>query len=272
MNLKGKVGIITGSARGIGATTAKKLASLGAHVVLADLNEAGCRTVADHISATGGIAHVFPLDLNDDNQLQALTDFTFEKFSKIDFLINSARPRFDFSNYYNIANEWDAAINVLLKAPAFLSRHIIPKMIENGGGSIINISSTNAFFVSQQSAAYHVAKAGLLQLTKYLAHEFGKNNIRVNAVCPSLVDIPHEERVLSTNPDFALAIDFTVPLKRAARDTEIADLISFLVSPSASYINGEAITIDGGAGLSDHFNLARTVIAACRNRVDVQEE
>lgn len=272
MNLKGSVGIITGAARGIGATTAKKLAALGAHVVLADLNERGCNAVAEHISAIGGISYVFPVDLNDDHQLQTLANFTFEKFSKIDFLINSARPRFDFTNYYNITNEWDSAINILLKAPAFLSRYVIPKMIESGGGSIINISSTNAFFVSQQSAAYHIAKAGLLQLTKYLAHEFGKNNIRVNAVCPSLVDIPHEERVLSNNPDFALAIDFAVPLKRAARDTEIADLISFLVSPSASYINGEAITIDGGAGLSEHFNLARTVISACRNKAGILEE
>lgn len=116
---------------------------------------------------------------------------------------------------------------------------------------------------------YHIAKAGLLQLTKYLAHEFGKHNIQTNAVCPSLVDILHEKRVLSTNPDFALAIDFAVPLKRAARDTEIADLISFLVSPPATYINGEVITIDGGAGLSDHFNLARTVISACHNKENV---
>src|SRR3990167_6594475 len=265
LDLKGKVGIITGSARGIGATTAKKLATLGAHIILADLNESGCREVADQIAVIGGIAHVFSLDLNDDSQLQALTDFTVEKFSKIDFLINNARPRFDFTNYYDIAKEWDLAINVLLKAPAFLSRHVIPKMIENGGGCIINISSTNAFFISQQPASYHIAKSGLLQLTKYLAHEFGKKNIRVNAVCPGLVDIPNEERVLSSNPDFALAIDLAVPLQRAARDTEIADLISFLISPLASYLNGEVITIDGGVGLSDHFNLARTVISACHH-------
>lgn len=266
MFLQGKVGIITGSARGIGATTAKKLALYGAHIILADINENGCRAVADQIAVAGGVSHVFPLDLNDDNQLQALTDFAFEKFSKIDFLINNARPRFDFTNYYDIAKEWDLAINVLLKAPAFLSRYVIPKMIDNGGGSIVNISSMNAFFISQQPASYHIAKSGLLQLTKYLAHEFGKKNIRVNAVCPGLVDIPDEKRILSTNPDFALAIDLAVPLQRAACDTEIAELIAFLISPSASYLNGEIITIDGGAGLSDHFNLARNVISACDNR------
>lgn len=264
MNLDGKVGIVTGSARGIGATTAKKLALYGAQVVLADLNEDGAHVVASDIIKSGGIAYVFPLDLNECHQLNALTDFTFKKFSKIDFLVNNARPRFNFTNYFNIENEWDAAMNVLLKAPAFLSRYIIPKMIDSGGGSVINISSSNAFFISHQSVAYHVAKAGLLQLTKYLAHEFGKNNIRVNAVCPGLVDIPHENRVLATNPEFASAIDFSVPLKRAARDTEIADLISFLISPQASYINGEVITIDGGARLSDHFELARSVISACQ--------
>src|SRR3990167_10896373 len=205
LGLEGKVGIITGSARGIGATTAKKLAALGAHIVLADINESGCRAVAEQIALAGGASHVFALDLNDDSQLQALTDFTFEKFSKIDFLINNARPRLNFTNYYDVAKEWDVAMNILLKVPAFLSRYVIPKMIENGGGSIVNISSINAFFISQQPASYHIAKSGLLQLTKYLAYEFGNKNIRVNAVCPGLVDIPNEERVLSSNPDFALA-------------------------------------------------------------------
>lgn len=270
LNLNGKVGIITGSARGIGATTAKRLASLGAHVVLADINENYNLAVAEQISNSGGAAHVFTLDLNDDDQLQALSNFTSEKFTKIDFLINNARPRFNLTDYFDVAKEWDIAMNILLKAPAFLSRHVIPKMIKNGGGCIINISSTNAFFISQQPASYHIAKAGLLQLTKYLAHEFGKKNIRVNAVCPGLVDIPNEERILSTNPDFALAIDLAVPLQRAARDTEIADLISFLISPLASYLNGEVITIDGGVGLSDHFNLARTVIAACHQSMKAQ--
>lgn len=268
--LKRKVGIVTGSAQGIGATTARKLATLGACVVLADINEERCRVVANEIRELGGTAEIFPVDLNSDIRLQALTDFTLEKFSKIDFLVNSARPRFKFESYDDVDKEWDMAMNILLKAPALLSKFVIPKMIENGGGSIVNISSINAFLISQQPASYHIAKAGLLQLTKYLAHQFGKKNIRVNAICPGLVDIPHEERVLSSNPDFALAIDLAVPLQRAALDTEIADLISFLISPTASYLNGETITIDGGMGLSEHFNLARTAIALGRKDVSTR--
>src|SRR3989338_5305229 len=121
-SLSNKIGIITGSAQGIGATMARKLASLGASIVLADINESGCRTVVDQIEEAGGVAEVFPVDLGNDQQLQALADFTFKKFSKIDFLINSARPRFKFESYDDVDKEWDMAMNILLRAPAFLSK------------------------------------------------------------------------------------------------------------------------------------------------------
>ena len=123
------------------------------------------------------------------------------------------------------------------------------------GGSIVNIGSTNAFFVSHQPLAYHVAKAGLIQLTRYLACEFGSDGIRVNCICPGLVDIYDNNKPLTSDPANKAITELSVPLRRAAFAEEIAEAVLFLCS--SAYITGQVLTLDGGISLNDHFHLVR---------------
>jgi NAD(P)-dependent dehydrogenase (short-subunit alcohol dehydrogenase family) len=139
-------------------------------------------------------------------------------------------------------------------------------MVESGGGSVLNMGSTNAFFISHQPVAYHVAKAGLLHLTRYLAHEFAPHGIRVNCICPGLVDLYDDNRPLTGNPLNREVTELAVPLRRASTGADIAEAALFLCADSAACITGEVLTIDGGLGLADHFHLARKMLRSAEGR------
>lgn len=253
-----KVALVTGSAAGIGKKIALALSRKGIKVVVNDKQSDKAEKLANELVSIGGEAVFLKADLNLEEDIKKLINDIKKKYNRLDIIVNNAKPRLKNVDYTESLDEWDIAMNIILKAPALIAKYAIGIFKENNGGSIINIGSTNETFISHQPASYHVAKAGLVQLTRYLAREFGKFNVRVNTVSPSLVDI--DDRVkLSSNPLNKSIIELTVPLKRAASPEDIAETVLFLSSDAASYITGQVITLDGGITLNDHFHVARLV-------------
>lgn len=256
--LQGKVALITGAAYGIGRIIAKVFAEAGASVVIADIQETRGEMVARTIRDAGLRAVFVKADLRRESDIKAMIDFAVDSFNRLDIVINNARPRLRHLPFAESLEEWDLAMDVLLKAPAIAAKYILPELLESGGGSIVNIASTNAFSISHQPVTYHVAKAGIVQLTRYMAYEFGPKGIRVNAICPALVDLYDEDRQpLTSDPVNKVMTELVVPLKRASSAEEIAGAALFLCTDVAAYITGQVLIIDGGVTLGDHFRVAR---------------
>ncbi|TAJ96527.1 SDR family oxidoreductase, partial [bacterium] len=141
-------------------------------------------------------------------------------------------------------------------AHVLAAKHAVPYMSKAGGGSIVNISSVVAFAISHEPCAYHVAKAGVVHLTRYLAYEFGHRGIRVNCVCPGLVDREEAMR-LTDDPGNRAVVELIVPLKKAARSKDIAHAVLFLCTDEASYVTGQSLVVDGGLSLGEPFGVGR---------------
>jgi len=255
-SLKNKVVLVTGSAQGIGRTMVKKMAKAELKVVVSDIKESLGEAVAEEIKSEGYKALFVKTDLCNEYSIKKLIEITIEYFGYLDIIVNNARPKLNLLPFEESFSEWDLALDVLLKAPALIAKYAVPHL-KKSGGSIINIGSTNAFFVSHQPLAYHVAKSGLLQLTRYLACTFGNQGIRVNTVCPGLVDLYDNNMPLTSNPENKKIVELSVPLQRAALADEIVDAVLFLSSNSAAYITGQTLILDGGITLNDHFHIMK---------------
>lgn len=256
-NLSGKVALVTGAARGIGRVIAKELAKAELRVIVTDIEAEAGKLVVEDILAVGHEAFFIKGDLRSEDAIKALLETSVEHFGQLDIVVSNARPKLRLLPFEESFSEWDLAMDVLLKAPALIAKYAVSHFRKAGGGNIINIGSTNAFLVSHQPVAYHVAKAGLVQLTRYLASEFGHQGIRVNTICPGLVDIYDDNKPLTDNPVNKAIVEIAVPLKRAALAEEIAEAVLFLCSNSATYITGQTLILDGGITLNDHFHVAK---------------
>lgn len=253
-----RVVIITGAAHGIGKIMAFAFAKSGAQVVIADIRVKEAEKVAAQIRDANGRASFVRTDLRKEADIKKLIATAKSRFKRIDILINNARPQLKHLPFVQSFKEWDLGMDVFLKASALTARYAIPEMMKNGGGNIVNMTSINATLICHQPAVYHVAKAGIIQLTRFLAYEYGHQGIRVNAVSPGLVDLKDDDRpALTSNHINKKVTEQVVPLKRAASGEDIAHSVLFLCSDAASYINGEVLTIDGGMTLGDQFGLMR---------------
>lgn len=255
LRLKGKVALITGAAQGVGQVIAKEFAREGATVVISDVQEITGYEVARVLRRQGLDVDFVKADLREEKDLKRMVAFTKKQGKKIDIIVNNARPKLPLGTFEQTLADWDLAMQVILKAPALIMKYALPHLIKSRG-TVINIVSSNAFTISHQPASYHVAKAGLVQLTRYLAHEFGPSGIRVNAVCPALIDV-HDRPSLTSNEENKKIVEISVPLKRAANPEDIAAAAIFLCSESSAYITGQILTVDGGVSLSDQFHVAR---------------
>lgn len=251
--------MITGAAQGIGKVLAMKFGLAGAKVVLVDIKKQLGLEVLNYFRNLGIDAHFIHVDLQEENQIEKMILEAVKIYGGLDVLINNARVPLSKKRFPMSLEDWDKALDVMLKAPAVATGFALPYLEKSHNGCVINISSTNSFLISEQPLTYHLAKASILQLTRHLAVELASKKIRVNAICPGLVDIEDRRPMLSQEPVNQFLIEHVVPLQRTAAPDEIGELALFLASNRASYITGQSYVIDGGMSLCDQFAVAKKV-------------
>lgn len=248
--LKNKVCIVTGAASGIGLAIAESFAQDGAKVVLADINEEKLKAEAERI---GG--EYFKTDLSKRADCKGLVDFTLDKFSKVDILVNVAgiqtvSPIDEFPE-----DKWDFMISLMLTAPFLLTKYAWPSMKEQKWGRVINLNSIHGLVASEFKSAYVSAKHGLSGLTKTAALEGGPHGITVNSICPAYVRTPLvDNQIEAQAKTHGISKEQVVEdimlknavVKKLIEPSVIADTVKFLCSDAGAHITGSLMTIDGG--------------------------
>jgi len=247
--LEGKVALITGGAGAIGAATARCFLGEGASVVLADHDASGLEAVAATLGANGSTVGAHALDVTDSAAVGSLVDAVVARFGRVDILFCCAGVLRTGSVTETSLEDWDRTIAVNLTGPFLVSRHVVPVMLRNGGGSIIHMSSTAGVVAEPGIAAYCASKGGVVMLARQMAVDYARGGIRVNVVCPGWIDTPfNDPAIVQAGGAAALApfIDAMVPLGRQGRPEEVADVVSFLASDAARYMTGSVVVVDGG--------------------------
>ena len=249
MKLTEKVAIITGACSGIGRATALLFAREGAKIVVADLVAAtGEETVAE-IKANGGEAILVQVDVSKAEQVERMVQKAVEIFGRLDILFNNAGLTLPAMVTETTEEVWQKSIEVNLKGVMLGCKYAIPEMQKTGGGSIINTASMLGLVASPRQAPYCAAKGGVVLLTKQVAIDYARDNIRVNCICPSEVDTPMHRQFIATSPDPEATkrrLLERIPLNRVAQPEEIATAALFLASDDSSYVTGIALPVDGG--------------------------
>ncbi len=248
-SLEGKVAMITGAASGIGLATAKRLAEMGASIALVDINEPKGKEAVEEIESLGRKAKFFRCDVTSDSDCKKTTEDVYQEFSKIDILFNNAGV-IRRKNIVELSEEeWDLVLNVNLKAIYLLSRHVIPRMIDDGGGSIINTGSGWGLKGGPNAVAYCAAKGGTINLTRAMAIDHGKQGIRVNCVCPGDTDtgLLHDEAAqLSLDDAEFMKAAADRPLNRVGLPEDIASAVLYFASDMSGWVTGSVLVVDGG--------------------------
>ncbi len=239
--LQDKVCIITGSASGMGEAEAKAFAQNGAKLIIADQNLEQANKVAQEICATGQEAFAFQVDVTKPKQLEDLVNYSIEKFGKIDVIVNNAGIFDKYVNSLDTSEElWDLIFDINVKSIFRLCNLVLPHMITQGSGVIINIGSIAGLVAKMGGASYTASKHAVLGYTKHLAAEYGKFGIKINAICPGTIRTPMTAKMLETRPTDK------IPLDRFGEVSEVAELAVFLASNEAKFMSGACIAIDGG--------------------------
>jgi len=245
MRLKGKVAIITGGGSGIGRAAAELFAREGAKVVVADYKAVAGKEAVQAIKDAGGDAIFFEVDVSDSAQVQRLVQAALDTYGGIDVLFNNAGVLI-FGTVLDTDEEaWNRLMAINLTGVYLCSKAVIPHMIQRGGGSIINTSSsTGAHDVNTNIAAYVTSKGGVTLLTKAMAVDHAEDKVRVNAIAPGPTDTPMLRDNLS--PEQLEAFAATFPMKRLGRPEELAYAALFLASDESSFVTGAVLAVDGG--------------------------
>jgi NAD(P)-dependent dehydrogenase (short-subunit alcohol dehydrogenase family) len=241
-----QVALVTGGSGGIGSATLRRFVREGAAVVCADINEEGGQKIVEELRSAGGRATFSQCDVTKLEEVTASVDSAVEEFGRIDILFNNAATSTGGYVADLDPDGWDHSLRVMLTAAMYGMKAAIPYMVEQGGGSIISTSSIYGHVSSAGNAPYATAKAGLINLTRTAAIEYGRKGIRVNAVCPGAVDTPMLDAVVGLGLKSREAIAEMHALGRTIRPDEIANLVFFLASDESSGITGQSIIIDGG--------------------------
>jgi len=248
--LLGKVAIVTGSGHGLGAETARVLASQGAKVAVADIELDAARGVAAEIEAQGGQALAVGVDLTSESEIQAMVAKVVARFGRIDVLHNNAAAlnvaqRQADRDVCNVALEaWDRALDVNTRGAMLCCKHIVPVMLGQGGGSIIHSTSGFGLLGDVTLTAYAASKAALMALSRSVAAQYGKQGIRSNAIMIGFVVNDHAQKSVPDEIKQILLAQHLTP--ELGRPRQIADVVAFLASEESSFITGATIPVDGG--------------------------
>lgn len=237
-----KVVIVTGGASGIGRATVATFAAEGARTAFCDVQDEAGRALADSLGRSAFYGHC---DVANASDVEAFVAATLARFGRIDVLVNNAGVSSVGETPSLPAEEWHRVIAINLNSVFYFCREVIPRMRAQGSGAIVNIASTSGTRGDAGFSAYSATKGGLINYTRTLAIDHGKDGIRVNAVCPGPTLTPLAEGVLTT-PEMQKIWMPVIPLRRYGRPEDIARAIAFLASEDAAFITGTTLLVDGG--------------------------
>ena len=244
--LDNKVAIVTGASKGIGEAMARGLAEFGAKVVISSRKQEAIDAVAESFKNDGLEAIAIAANMGNVEEAHALVDQTVDAYGGIDIIINNAAANPVFGPIQNTEERaFDKILDVNLKGPFELCKKAYPILKQRGGGSIINISSIGGLTPERGIGIYSVSKAGLINLTKAMAQDWGVDNIRVNAICPGLIKTKFSEALWGNEPILERFLQH-IPLNRVGTSDDIAGLAVYLASDAAAYCTGGVYLIDGG--------------------------
>lgn len=254
MRLKDKVAIVTGGGTGIGKASTIRFAQEGASVVVAGRRMEKLEQTCAEIEAFGGTSVAVVTDMREEAQVNRLAARTLEHFGRIDLLFNCAgvgysAPYVMDSTVKTPAKDWDEILNINLRSVFYMCKAVLPTMIERNGGAILNCSSINGV-IGCGADAYTASKGGILALTRALAVDNAKYNIRVNAVSPAATDTPMIQSAYDEIDGFYQFWSTVAPIKRMATPEDVANAALFLLSDEAGYITGQNLMVDGGLSIS----------------------
>jgi NAD(P)-dependent dehydrogenase (short-subunit alcohol dehydrogenase family) len=251
----GKVVIVTGAGNGIGLCIAQTFAEDGASVVVAEIEPSAGKRAVQTITDAGGSASFVPVDVSDEEQVEAMVATTVERYGRVDILVNNAGVVVHKLLIELEREEWDRQLAVQTTGPFLTSKHVARHMIARGGpGKIVNIASVAGLQGRIRCGPHCVAKAGVISLTRVLALELGEYKINVNVLAPGLIDVPYQEdeKILSTV--YKNSILEMLPLGRIGQPIDIARGVQFLACSDSDWITGQVFVADGGL-TAGHYNL-----------------
>ncbi|HJW75558.1 MAG TPA: SDR family NAD(P)-dependent oxidoreductase [Thermoleophilia bacterium] len=247
--LAGKVALITGAGMGQGREACRVFSREGAKIIGLDIDEGALRETCTLVEGDGGEIASFVADVSMEDQVREAVEGGYRRFSALHIVYNNAgvlwRDR-DLSVVDTPRENWDRVIAINLTGAYLVCKYAVPKLIEGGGGAILNVGSISAVVgFTRPQDAYTCAKGALIALTKSLAVQYGKDHIRANIIHPGFIDTPMQAKEL-VNPDFVKAVEGSIPLGRIGRPNDIAQAALFLCSDEASWVTGAELVVDGG--------------------------
>lgn len=245
-DLTGKIALVTGASRGIGAEIAKLLAAHGAHTIVSSRKQADCQVVVDEIIAAGGKAEALACHIGEMDQIEALFAHLEQTHGRLDVLVNNAAT----NPYFGPITETDPAIfqktvDVNIRGYFYMSSHGAKLMAQHGGGAIVNVASVNGVVPGFQQGIYSITKAAVISMTKAFAVECAEAGVRCNALLPGLTDTRFASVLVNTPAILKQALAH-VPMRRVAQPSEMAGAALYLASAASSYTTGAVLNVDGG--------------------------
>ena len=246
--MQDKVALVTGASSGIGRATALVFAREGAKVVVADLNVVGGQETVQLVKAAGGEAVFVETDVAQAASVEAMVQTALDTYGRLDCAHNNAGVEGVLSRTAEqTEQDWEPVIRINLKGVWLCMKYELPHMVQQGSGAIVNTASGAGLIGVKRMAAYVASKHGVIGLTRTAALEYAKSGVRVNAVCPGVIQTAMVERVSGRRPDVLEKMIAAEPIGRSGQPEEIAESVVWLCSDAASFVTGHAMAVDGGA-------------------------
>ncbi|MDR2126894.1 MAG: SDR family oxidoreductase [Prevotellaceae bacterium] len=253
IDLKNKVAVVTGASSGLGADAARAYAQYGAHIAILARRKERLDKLAEELSSFGIKILAACCDVTDEAQVISAIEQVVSKFGRIDILLNNAGISARGGVHQLSAEDWDKTFNTNVKGIFLVSKHVVPYMMQQNYGKIINVSSINAYVADKSDTfirhSYNSSKAAILGLTLGMACSYGKYNITVNSVCPGVFESELTENSLLKSNEFMNYYNTTCPMGRTGKQGEVSGTVLYLSSDLSSYVTGQHIVIDGGMTL-----------------------